>query len=63
MKARDIKELSEQELQSKLVELHKELVKHNAQIAIGTTPKSPGAVKQAKKTIAKIKTILNQRRK
>ena len=62
MKTRDLKSLPEQELNLKLKELQKELIKHNAQIAIGTTPKSPGQVRETKKSIAKIKTILNQRR-
>lgn len=59
MKTRDLKNMPKTELLAKLNELKKELVKHNAQIATGTTPKSPGQVKQTKKTIAKILTILN----
>ncbi|MBW2993414.1 50S ribosomal protein L29 [Candidatus Woesearchaeota archaeon] len=45
---------------AKLKELQKDLIKHNAQIATGTIPKSPGQVKQTKKTIARIYSILNQ---
>lgn len=63
MKARDLKNVPKEELLNKLNELKKELIKHNAQIAIGTTPKSPGQVRQIKKTIARILTILNKRRK
>ena len=60
MKARDIRSLPKEELMNKLNELKKELVKQNAQIATGTTPKSPGQVKQIKKTIAKILTIIKE---
>ena len=60
MKARDLRGMAKEELLAKLSELKKELVKHNAQIATGTTPKSPGQVKETKKTIAKIFTILKQ---
>lgn len=60
MKTKELQKMPHEELKSKLVELKKELVKQNAQIATGTTPKSPGQVKQIKKTIAKILTILNQ---
>ena len=60
MKSRDLKSMQKGELLGKLNELKKELIKHNAQIATGTTPKSPGQVKETKKTIAKILTILNQ---
>ncbi len=50
------------DLDSKLIELRKELIKHNAQIATGTTPKSPGQVKEIKKTIAKIMAIVGTRK-
>jgi large subunit ribosomal protein L29 len=46
------------ELKSKLEELKKDLIKHNAQIATGTNPKSPGQVKVIKKTVARILTVL-----
>jgi len=57
MKIKEIKAMSKEDLNSKLEELKKELMKINAQIATGTTPKSPGNVKQIKKTIAKISMI------
>jgi len=60
MKAKDLRGMQKEELLVKLAELRKELVKQNAQIATGTTPKSPGQVKQIKKTIAKILTITHQ---
>ncbi len=58
MKTKDLRSMPRPELDSKLIELRKELVKHNAQIATGTTPKSPGQVREIKKTIAKILTIV-----
>lgn len=58
MKAKDLRSMSKTDLNSKLTELRKELIKHNAQIATGTTPKSPGQVREVKKTIAKILTIV-----
>lgn len=61
MKIKDLNNLSEGELNDKLTEVRKELMKQNAQIATGTTPKSPGQVKELKKTIAKIKTIIKQK--
>ncbi len=47
-------------LNDRLRELRMELVKMNAQVATGTTPKSPGKIRQAKRNIARILTILNQ---
>jgi len=58
MKIKDLRSMSKEDLNSKLIELRKELIKHNAQIAVGTTPKSPGQVRGVKKTIAKIMTIV-----
>ena len=57
MKAKELKAMSELDLESKSIELKKELMKVNSQIAIGTLPKSPGKVKEMKRTIAKILTI------
>ena len=53
--------MSKEDLNNKLEELKKELVKHNAQIATGTTPKNPGMVKATKKTIARILTIIKEK--
>ena len=61
MKAKELKVMNESDLDSKMMELKKELMKVNSQIAIGTLPKSPGKVKDTKKTIAKILTIKNQK--
>lgn len=58
MKFKEIKSMPQPELQEKLKELQMELIKMNSQVATGTTPKSPGKIKETKKTIAKIKSIL-----
>ncbi len=63
MKFKELKIMEEAELKDKLNDLNNELMKQNAQIATGTTPKSPGQVKQIKKTIAKILTLLNKEKK
>jgi len=49
--------MNEQDLENRITELKKELMKINSQIAIGTLPKSPGKVKSIKRTIARILTI------
>jgi large subunit ribosomal protein L29 len=58
MKNKELKGMSKEELGSKMIELRKELMKENAQIKSGTTPKSPGRVRNSKKTIARILTLL-----
>jgi len=62
MKAKELRVMSEPELDNKVMELRKELMKVNSQIAVGTLPKSPGKVKDMKKTIAKILTIKTEKR-
>jgi large subunit ribosomal protein L29 len=61
MKIRELRSLSDDELKLKLVELRKELMKENAQVATGTVPKSPGKLKLIKKNIARILTILAEK--
>ena len=61
MKAKEIRPMTEQDIHTKLAELNKELIKHNAQVATGTQVKSPGQIKQTKKTIARLNTILNEK--
>lgn len=63
MKAmKELKALSEDALKSRVAELRKELMKYNAQVAIGTIPKNPGAIRRSKRMIARIFTIINSRR-
>lgn len=63
MKANEIRQLSDEDLTKKLVELRTELIKQNAQIATGTVPKSPGQIKQIKKNIARITSELSKKEK
>jgi large subunit ribosomal protein L29 len=58
---KDLKSMNKEDLKAMLLDLHKELIKENAQIAIGTTPKSPGRIKQVKKMIARIIQLLNNK--
>lgn len=58
MKFKELKAMPQTELREKILELKKELMKENAQVAIGTVPKNPRKLRLAKKTIAKINTIL-----
>lgn len=57
MKVKELLVMSESDLENKSLELKKELMKINSQIAIGTVPKNPGKVKEIKRTIAKILTV------
>ncbi|MBS3114599.1 50S ribosomal protein L29 [Candidatus Woesearchaeota archaeon] len=61
MKVKELRLMNELDLNNKSNELKKELMKLNSQIAIGTVPKSPGKVKEIKRTIAKILSINNEK--
>jgi large subunit ribosomal protein L29 len=52
--------MNNSDLDSKMNELRKELMKVGSQVATGTVPKSPGKVKEMKRTIAQIVTIKQQ---
>jgi len=60
---KELKGMNEEDLKNRFKDLKTELIKENAQIAVGTTPKSPGQVKQIKKSIARIIQLLNKKDK
>ena len=57
MKAKEIRSTDKNTINEKISELKKELVKINAQVAIGTALKNPGEIKKIKKMLARILTI------
>jgi ribosomal protein L29 len=61
MKFKELKALPASELHSRIAELKMELMKENAQVAIGTTQKNTRKPRLAKKAIAKIETALTQK--
>ena len=63
MKAKEVRGTDKGIINEKLIELKKELVKINAQIAIGTSIKNPGQVRKIKKTLARILTLNQENKK
>lgn len=61
MKSKEMRVMDKDTLNEKILELKKELVKVNAQVAIGTALKNPGQVKKIKKTIAKILSVKQEK--
>lgn len=57
MKVKELRLMSELDLESKTAELKKELMKINTQVATRTIPKNPTKAREIKKTIAKILTL------
>ena len=58
MKLKELKNISIPDLEKHLKELQAGLMKENAHLATGTTPKSPGQLRATKKTIARIKFLM-----
>lgn len=63
MKLKDIRNLEMNSFDEKISEMKKDLVKINAQVAIGTALKNPGQARKIKKTIARMLTIKNEPKK
>ena len=61
MKTKDIRKLKPEEMNKRLKELNTELIKLAGESATGTPPKSPGQIRQVKRTIAKIKTMQREK--
>lgn len=61
LKASEIRELSIEEMNEKIVELKRELMKEGVNKATGGAPSNPGRITELKKTIARILTIINEK--
>jgi large subunit ribosomal protein L29 len=60
--AKEIRKLKPDELNKRLGDLKKELMKISMQITQGTVPEKPGRVKEIRRTIARIETIRKEKR-
>lgn len=63
MKPKQIREMSDVDLKKRLNELRLEIAKERGQVAIGGTPSNPGKIREVKRTIARMLTELNKRKK
>jgi len=59
----ELKTMDNKGMKEKLVTLRKELMKLKAQVATRTRPENPGRVKEIRRTIARIHTIIRINRK
>ena len=58
---KEFKNLGIDDLNLKIIELKKELMKLNAQKSTGSSLKNPGLVRQTRKNIARILTLIRQK--
>ena len=61
MKDFDATKMSKQEIEAKVLELRKEIIKLKAQTATGSAPKNPMQIKNSKKNIARLLTALRDK--
>lgn len=61
LKADEIREMSENEARERLNDLKKEIVEERGQIETGGFAEDPGRIKEMRRTIARIKTVLNEK--
>jgi len=63
MKKKELKGLSFEEAQSQLLDLKAELAKERATVASGTRPENPGKIRRARREVARLLTLMNQKSK
>lgn len=61
IRLKELKEMTEEKLEEKIVEIKKELMKAKTQVSSKQNPDKIGKIKELKKVIARIKTILRLR--
>lgn len=59
---KELKALQKPEIEKKLSELRLELAKEKASAFVGGSVKNPGKIKEMRKTVAKMKTILKSQK-
>ena len=63
LRSKEIREMGMEEIQKKLEELQAEHASHISKSAAAGIYENPGKIKELKKTIARVKTIINEKNK
>ena len=63
VRAKEIREMSDDQVQKQLKDLRNELLKERAITATGGAPESPGRIRELRRTIARILTIQKEKAK
>ena len=63
LKTKDIRAMKEGDLEKQLGDLRSDLLKQRAITATGGAPESPGRIRELWRTIARILTVQNERKK
>lgn len=57
----EIRDMDETEIKGQISDMQKELVQERGQIEVGGFSDNPGRIGEMRKTIARMKTVLNER--
>ncbi|MDD1720128.1 MAG: 50S ribosomal protein L29 [Methanoregulaceae archaeon] len=61
-RARDVRQLSDVELQEQLSKLRIELIQHYGKVSAGGSTENPGRIRELRRTVARMMTEQNARR-
>ncbi|MCJ7478868.1 MAG: 50S ribosomal protein L29 [Candidatus Nanohaloarchaeota archaeon QJJ-7] len=61
LRADEVRDMGTDDLEEKLEELNLELSKEKGQIEVGGFPEDPGRIKEIRRTMARIKTVLSEK--
>ena len=61
-RAKDVRQLSDVELQEQMGKIRLELIQHNGKVSAGGATENPGRIKEIRRTIARMMTEINRRR-
>jgi len=63
LRAKEIRQLSQQEINERLDSLKDSLLKERASVAMGGAPKNPGKIRSLRRQIARILTVQSEGQK
>ena len=62
-RAQEVRQLSDVELQEQMEKLKIELIQHNGKVSAGGSTEHPGRIRELRRTIARMMTEANSRRR
>jgi len=62
LRKKDIRKMDDKDIEKQMKQLNLELAKEKANIHIGASVTSPGRIREIRRTLARMKTIKNEKR-
>jgi len=61
-KIEELRNMSEEEIEDELKSLESELIRERGLVTAGGAPEKPGRIKEIRRTVAKIQTVMTERK-